>query len=615
MKRTFLAFVTVLLVFACAVGVGCHTCEFSQDWTSDATNHWHACVGEDCTEKSDVATHTYENGACTVCEYTHTEHTNENGVCNVCGAVDHSYYQVSDEDWANLFKVTGNLTQTSLQTLADGSTYAMVGKIASNGMHTFAIQKDAQGNVQFSYETYMEFDEDNDIVYRYIGSDDSGWQKEEYISLTNYRANSSIIRGEMANKENYTYNSATKAYEASSIVEGVEPYTVTYTNLSMKIVDGKLVSFVYSGTEEGQAYTDVSTYTYGDAVVELPAIQVNRQISSEQEWNAAMNFQTRDSVHATLTSDSIAYDATMKISEQTDNSTSRIIYYEVPLGLDLMDGYFEVGQAGIFSYSEYNNVYIGSDAEEQDVLDVLQTMMFTFEMSSFEYADGKYYAESISAGYVTFIDVYITFADGRLEKVEYSMATPGGSASAEVNYVYGSVDVELPADSFRVALSDINDSNVFTKSVYVKNAGQEEYLQCRLSRKLGMQVYDDFSMVATEKRYLWVLSEGVGYYGSATKDASSPSWGTMDLMQINSTQFVDSWNQGPAGVVVDEINMPTLSNHLSFDAGYYTDVNGTKFKIANGKVVELIYIQGGSTQIRVVIDYSEPVIDQQYTID
>lgn len=40
---------------------------FATTWESDRNYHWHACTDEGCTEVSDKAEHTFENGKCTVC--------------------------------------------------------------------------------------------------------------------------------------------------------------------------------------------------------------------------------------------------------------------------------------------------------------------------------------------------------------------------------------------------------------------------------------------------------------------------------------------------------------------------------------------------------------------
>ena len=43
---------------------------FAATWESDRNYHWHACTDEGCTEVSDQAEHTFENGKCTACERT-----------------------------------------------------------------------------------------------------------------------------------------------------------------------------------------------------------------------------------------------------------------------------------------------------------------------------------------------------------------------------------------------------------------------------------------------------------------------------------------------------------------------------------------------------------------
>ena len=50
-----------------------HEHEFSAEWSSDETNHWHAAIcedGEECASATaDLAEHTFEEGACSVCGY------------------------------------------------------------------------------------------------------------------------------------------------------------------------------------------------------------------------------------------------------------------------------------------------------------------------------------------------------------------------------------------------------------------------------------------------------------------------------------------------------------------------------------------------------------------
>ena len=95
MKKThrwLSAFVSVALAFAvagCQIDSDRHEHSFSKDWTSNATDHWHAATCEHTKEVSDKAKHTFgdwtvtkvateeaegsKERSCTVCEYKETE--------------------------------------------------------------------------------------------------------------------------------------------------------------------------------------------------------------------------------------------------------------------------------------------------------------------------------------------------------------------------------------------------------------------------------------------------------------------------------------------------------------------------------------------------------------
>jgi len=90
MKKLISIFLTVCMCFSIGmVLTSCgdnenHEHTYKTEWTYDDTYHWHACEGEDCTDVSDKAEHTWNDGEIT------TEATAEaDGVktftCTVCG--------------------------------------------------------------------------------------------------------------------------------------------------------------------------------------------------------------------------------------------------------------------------------------------------------------------------------------------------------------------------------------------------------------------------------------------------------------------------------------------------------------------------------------------------
>ncbi len=62
-----------------------HTHNFDTTvWEKDETSHWHICTGNDCTEKQDVAEHTFDNGTITTAP-TETAEGIKTFTCTVCG--------------------------------------------------------------------------------------------------------------------------------------------------------------------------------------------------------------------------------------------------------------------------------------------------------------------------------------------------------------------------------------------------------------------------------------------------------------------------------------------------------------------------------------------------
>ena len=80
MKRNFKLFVAVLVLVATVFTIAScgHKHEYSADWSSDATNHWHAATCDDGAEPADLAAHTLVDGACSVCGYKKADCTHEN---------------------------------------------------------------------------------------------------------------------------------------------------------------------------------------------------------------------------------------------------------------------------------------------------------------------------------------------------------------------------------------------------------------------------------------------------------------------------------------------------------------------------------------------------------
>lgn len=66
-------------------GSGAHTHTYSEQWSHNETEHWHACTGADCDEVTDKAAHNWDNGTITA-EPTCTAKGEKTFTCTVCNA-------------------------------------------------------------------------------------------------------------------------------------------------------------------------------------------------------------------------------------------------------------------------------------------------------------------------------------------------------------------------------------------------------------------------------------------------------------------------------------------------------------------------------------------------
>lgn len=95
MKKRVLSMLMVMIMMVSMLSVSVFAahegdCAAAAEWSSDAANHWHACVTEGCevtdvTALPDYAAHTFDNThKCTVCGYQSTHTWTDNGTDATC---------------------------------------------------------------------------------------------------------------------------------------------------------------------------------------------------------------------------------------------------------------------------------------------------------------------------------------------------------------------------------------------------------------------------------------------------------------------------------------------------------------------------------------------------
>ena len=103
MKKFLTLCLVLILTITCAATLSACGHKFSDDWTSDETQHWHACTQKNCTEKADAAPHTFDSGEITS-KPTATSAGTKTYTCTVCGWQKQEGYTPTAEEIFLYFK-------------------------------------------------------------------------------------------------------------------------------------------------------------------------------------------------------------------------------------------------------------------------------------------------------------------------------------------------------------------------------------------------------------------------------------------------------------------------------------------------------------------------------
>ena len=227
-----------------------HKCEFSSDWSKDASSHWHTCTKNGCEEVADKAEHTWDEGkittkatqeadgiktfTCTACAQTKTESV--------------AFTGLSKEEW----------------------DVAFADSVFENFAYTEAAVTSGAG-VSVDVKTEYKFTKDNAWYKITMG----GQSEEEYAPDKAFadEVRSAAIESikAMTAYGNYEYDSATKTYKANKNID-IEALGTSTSDVILTFADGKLAEIKYSVsfTQSGIAFSATSTITifdYGTVVL------------------------------------------------------------------------------------------------------------------------------------------------------------------------------------------------------------------------------------------------------------------------------------------------------------------------------------------------------------
>lgn len=257
-KLVSLLLAVCMLATLCVMLIACgHEHDWATDWSKDATHHWHACKGEDCTEVADKAEHTWG--------YDYK--------CTVCGADKDVVTTVTDEQWLAAMDLGSNYVISASQTFPGQGTEKYTDQRNGDKLQSYyeQIVNDQVADSNYNYAEIV-----GDVCYEYTPSYSNedvlqGYRKEVAegtVAENLAKVLGTYLPGDLATKSNYTYNETTKRYEAGELTI----YGATVTGAYITFADGKLASFGYTVNTQGMQLVTVGAVTYGNAAtITLPS--------------------------------------------------------------------------------------------------------------------------------------------------------------------------------------------------------------------------------------------------------------------------------------------------------------------------------------------------------
>ncbi|MBQ7336045.1 MAG: hypothetical protein IJW92_06200 [Clostridia bacterium] len=249
-KLLTLLLVGCMLFTICAGLSSCmsfHQCTFSEVWAMDESYHWHRCEDENCTEISDKADHTWDEGEIK------TDATQEaDGIktftCTVCGQTKEesvAFTGMTEDEWNSAFAAT----------VFDNLTYTEVAVMEPEGM-----------GIQITATSIYKFTENDVMISMEIAGQT---QDATYSGITAGEYKRAFYESLMpiVEFEDYQYDAETKSYVLVGEAE-MESLDTTLSTSVLKFENDRLVEIKYTcqytDAQSGILYDVDTTITFTD---------------------------------------------------------------------------------------------------------------------------------------------------------------------------------------------------------------------------------------------------------------------------------------------------------------------------------------------------------------
>lgn len=221
-----------------------HKCEFSADWSYDATSHWHACTKKNCEEISEKADHVWDEGKVTL-EATQEADGTKTFTCTVC-----------EQTKTEAVVFTG-LTEAAWNAAFENSVF-------ENFTYREAATTTGSG-VTIEAETIYKFTKENAWAKMVMGGQSEESYAPDLESANMFREELINSIKSMTSYDSYKYDAETKTYNATKQIK-IDALDASTDDVTLTFANGKLVEIKYTAsfTQQGVSFNVTSTVTISD---------------------------------------------------------------------------------------------------------------------------------------------------------------------------------------------------------------------------------------------------------------------------------------------------------------------------------------------------------------
>lgn len=340
-KKSIWAFVLALCLIVPAMfmmtACGKHKHSFSDDWSKSETQHWHACTGKNCEEKSDLGDHDFvwtektpagvhtdkvETGTCSTCNY-QKDRTVEGSGANIHSwawkANEHKHWQETtcehetplkqnEQDHTWKYESEGELThrrttncgaekhpsrteikiahrytdETDVDCNDCGYVRSLTGKGSFNAITAKTYNAGAQGVASSDYTVDEKIKDLCEIQYKVKGADDSTYTTTAPTNAGTYevriycKGNATYLRGEVA-KADYVIKQIEVRVGISFIKEKQTTSNNYITLETYEVTDAGLPSVTLTLRAYGEQYKNQGRYSIAKTNGEFEGLEFDNK--------------------------------------------------------------------------------------------------------------------------------------------------------------------------------------------------------------------------------------------------------------------------------------------------------------------------------------------------